>query len=139
MSGYDKVSLILGDVIHKINVTFTGENSFVIVRSAYEAKIALKWPDLAYQQIRNSLVDAYEARIALKWPDLAYQQIRNSLVDAYEARIALNWPDLSPSTNPQFFLGGLTNEKQKHHDKIDRLAEQYHAGSYPIVGMQQQQ
>ncbi|CAM3421765.1 hypothetical protein PALU110988_21705 [Paenibacillus lupini] len=43
MAGYYKVSLILGDVIHKINVTFTGENSFVMVSSAYEVRIALQF------------------------------------------------------------------------------------------------
>jgi hypothetical protein len=36
MEGYYKVSLILGDVIHKINVTFREVDSFVIVSNAYE-------------------------------------------------------------------------------------------------------
>ena len=34
MAGYDKDSLILGDVIHKINVTFTGKDTFVMLSNA---------------------------------------------------------------------------------------------------------
>lgn len=40
MAGYYKVSLILGDVIHKINVTFSAEDSLVVLSNAYEVRIA---------------------------------------------------------------------------------------------------